>query len=446
MNYSEETINRVKELPMADVAERLGVRRARGANTKYHCFNHTAHAHGDRNPSLSIHQEGGIDLFKCFGCGLGGTNVDLVMKCQNVDFKEAVEWLANTFGIELERGSRKRAKRNERVVNFDRPSPYQRKKPELRLTGYNYDLPAETQEIYQDLYDVATEMSEQNTPELAKWWRERGFSDETAKEYGWRVITPEIWREVLECYEYPLLAKAGLVSENRAELGDFMKRYDTHNVITPYFDHAKRNDVDERKVLYIRFRTLDPTKNAKYLSPTGTKPVIYGLNNIADWINYRFCPDPTPNVKAVIEVMGTCERLNLTPPLFVSESETDSMAIKEMARLQGQQVYSVSLSGGQKNPESLLVLELAEAVKCMKGEDVNINIITDRDPTGETFFNAVATALYRVGFNEKRLVKWQRWDKRAKDPNEHLQMYVRQKNRTTEQPNGLHSVNNAKNN
>ena len=47
--------------------------------------------HEDRNPSLSIDIE--QNLFQCFGCLVGGTQIDFVMKYFNYDFKQSCEYL-----------------------------------------------------------------------------------------------------------------------------------------------------------------------------------------------------------------------------------------------------------------------------------------------------------------------------------------------------------------
>ncbi|TEB14614.1 DNA primase [Pelotomaculum sp. FP] len=52
---------------------------------------------GDRNPSLVIYTHS--NRWHCFGCGQGGSTIDLAMKAFNIDFKEAVQIMAADFGI-----------------------------------------------------------------------------------------------------------------------------------------------------------------------------------------------------------------------------------------------------------------------------------------------------------------------------------------------------------
>lgn len=56
--------------------------------------------HNDRkNPSLSVDPQN--RLFKCFGCGAGGTVIQFIMAKENLDFMEAVKLLADRAGVAM---------------------------------------------------------------------------------------------------------------------------------------------------------------------------------------------------------------------------------------------------------------------------------------------------------------------------------------------------------
>lgn len=56
--------------------------------------------HNDRkNPSLSVDPQN--RLFKCFGCGAGGTVIQFIMAKENLDFMEAVRFLADRAGVAM---------------------------------------------------------------------------------------------------------------------------------------------------------------------------------------------------------------------------------------------------------------------------------------------------------------------------------------------------------
>lgn len=47
--------------------------------------------HNDGSPSLKIYEK--TNSWHCFGCGAGSNQIDFIMKDQNMDFKEAVDYL-----------------------------------------------------------------------------------------------------------------------------------------------------------------------------------------------------------------------------------------------------------------------------------------------------------------------------------------------------------------
>ena len=53
--------------------------------------------HEERTPSFCVNA---VDkLYHCFGCGKGGDTIEFVRDTQGLDFVDAVEWLADRFGI-----------------------------------------------------------------------------------------------------------------------------------------------------------------------------------------------------------------------------------------------------------------------------------------------------------------------------------------------------------
>ena len=76
-------LQKLRDLPIEEVAERLGLRVVR----------HKAVCpfHDDHHASLSFKVS--KNTFRCFVCGAHGGTIDLVMKYLNKDFKEACRWL-----------------------------------------------------------------------------------------------------------------------------------------------------------------------------------------------------------------------------------------------------------------------------------------------------------------------------------------------------------------
>ena len=75
----------IRATPIEEVAENLGIGIVR----------HMALCpfHNDKHPSL--HFDLKKNRYKCFACGASGNVIDLVMRYNNMEFKEAINWIGN---------------------------------------------------------------------------------------------------------------------------------------------------------------------------------------------------------------------------------------------------------------------------------------------------------------------------------------------------------------
>jgi DNA primase len=58
------------------------------------CFSHT-----ERSPSFFVYRQS--QQCHCFGCGLQGNALELVMEYLRMDAPSAMKWLSDTFGVPL---------------------------------------------------------------------------------------------------------------------------------------------------------------------------------------------------------------------------------------------------------------------------------------------------------------------------------------------------------
>jgi DNA primase len=94
---SNESLERVKQA--ADVIEVISAHtdlRRQGARYVGLCP-----FHEERTPSFSVEPQ--EKLYHCFGCGVGGDVIKFVEEKEGLGFTEAVEMLADRYGVELER-------------------------------------------------------------------------------------------------------------------------------------------------------------------------------------------------------------------------------------------------------------------------------------------------------------------------------------------------------
>ena len=76
-------LQKLRDLPIEGVAERLGLRVSRHKTL--------CPFHDDHSPSLSFSVR--RNTYRCFVCGASGDSISLVMRHLNLDFKEACRWL-----------------------------------------------------------------------------------------------------------------------------------------------------------------------------------------------------------------------------------------------------------------------------------------------------------------------------------------------------------------
>ena len=78
-------LDEIRGTPIEEVAENLGIGIVR----------HMALCpfHNDKHPSL--HFDLKKNRYKCFACGASGNVIDLVMRYNNMEFKEAINWIGN---------------------------------------------------------------------------------------------------------------------------------------------------------------------------------------------------------------------------------------------------------------------------------------------------------------------------------------------------------------
>ena len=160
--------------------------------------------HSEKSPSFSVSPS--KQFYHCFGCGKTGNAIGFLMEHAGMSFVEAVQDLAQQFGLQ---------------VPEDDASPQDRARA------------AEQRQRQHTLTDVlekaATAYQKQlKTSERAiSYFKGRGVSGRVAKQFG-LGYAPEGWRSlasVFPNYDDPLLVESGLVILSEEE-GQDAKRYD----------------------------------------------------------------------------------------------------------------------------------------------------------------------------------------------------------------------------
>lgn len=108
-----DTVDRIKE--RVDIVDLIGGRvqlRRAGRNLKGLCP-----FHQEKTPSFVVFPDS--QHYHCFGCGKSGDIFTFVMDTENLDFRDAMEQLAQRAGVEIKRsGSAKRDDRREALIEL----------------------------------------------------------------------------------------------------------------------------------------------------------------------------------------------------------------------------------------------------------------------------------------------------------------------------------------
>jgi len=347
---------KLKAINIKDIWQALGYELPRG-NSNARCFGVT-HKNGDRNPSMGLDTK--TNRYKCFACGISGDGIELVKQARGLDFRGATEWLSDAFRVDISQNNKKPTQSYIDRQNTPIKPVNSYKQEPIRNASHSYELP-EHITIYRAFYGLTAEPNK----DLKAFWSERGLSDELLKQAGWRSITKDTYLKLAKQFSTKELIDAGLLTE--LPNGEIKPLFYKHTVAVPFFD------IDE--LIYLRARTLDPTVKAKYLAPRNTSPPIYNYQAIASYDGNQ--------------------------PLYITESETDALALTEMGKT------AIALVGGQKHPDSLVVREAMHLITKGLSKKLNIRIVTDRDSTGEQFFTNIAKALYLSGIASDRIEMYQ---------------------------------------
>jgi DNA primase len=246
---SPESLERVKQT--ADIVEVISAHtdlRRQGARMVGLCP-----FHDERTPSFSVDPQ--EKLYHCFGCGVGGDVIKFVEEKEGLGFAEAVEVLADRFGVEIEREQedpRAEAKRRHR-----------RRLEQLldRTAGYYASY----------LWDS------QEAGKAREYLAGRGLSEEALRGFG-VGFAPSAWDKILvrgqqAGFGVNELAQVGLVQKNRdgREYDRFRSR-----IMFPIRDRRGRT-------LGFGGRAMRSEQGAKYVNTAETdffhkSQLLYGVD------------------------------------------------------------------------------------------------------------------------------------------------------------------------
>ena len=95
VRYSDELLDEIRSRnDIVDVISQYVTLKRKGRN-----FFGLCPFHNEKSPSFSVSPD--KQIFKCFGCGVGGNVFHFISKVENISFGESVQMLAERAGVEL---------------------------------------------------------------------------------------------------------------------------------------------------------------------------------------------------------------------------------------------------------------------------------------------------------------------------------------------------------
>jgi DNA primase len=246
---SPESLERVKQA--ADIVEVVSAHtdlRRQGARYVGLCP-----FHEERTPSFSV--EPTEKLYHCFGCGVGGDVIKFVEEKEGLSFTEAVELLADRYGVELEREQ-------------EDPRAEARRQQRRRLE----QLLDRTAAFYANYLWESTEATK-----ARDYLAERGLGEEALRAFG-VGFAPSAWDQILvrgqrAGFSVDELRGVGLVQRGRSggEYDRFRER-----IMFPIRDRRGR-------VLGFGGRAMRSDQGAKYVNTAETdffhkSQMLYGVD------------------------------------------------------------------------------------------------------------------------------------------------------------------------
>lgn len=199
--------------------------------------------HSEKTPSFSVSPSKSI--FKCFGCGVGGDVITFIMKRENLNFPEAVEFLAEKYNV--------------------------------RLSEYK-DENKEARDNRNRLYDINREAAMHflnnlsSSPKAQKYLRDRGLSDKTIRAYG-LGYSKDSWTDL-----YDHLTKLGYKEEELLDL-NLISKSKNGNYIDRFRDRVMFPIINRNnKVIAFGARGFGDAK-PKYLNSRET-PIFHKGSNL----------------------------------------------------------------------------------------------------------------------------------------------------------------------
>ena len=210
--------------------------------------------HQEKTPSFVVNPN--KNIFKCFGCGVGGDSFTFIMEHEKFSFPEALRYLANKYHIEIE----------ETQTSTEDKQAQDEKESLMIILSYAAKF-----------YQHQLSETEEGKAIGLSYFKERGFLEDTIQAFQ-LGYAPDSYDSLLKDalkngYNNELLLKTGLIKEKNDKAYDFFRdrvMFPIHNV--------------SGKVIAFAGRILRKSENQpKYINTAETElyhksQILYGIS------------------------------------------------------------------------------------------------------------------------------------------------------------------------
>lgn len=287
MQYDIETL---EQIPINEVIEAFGGsykmdKKPGKRQYNMHCCNGSAHNESDKKPSLTVWTD--INICKCqAGCPVKGNPIAVARAMFNDNFKQACEWLHDTFGIPYIDGTKakkakefKKAKPKEpEYLTFDKSKRFQKIKVSNWLEKYDELTKSQRLKlVYTYLYRFSLTT---NIEPLEKYYSSRKIAHIHMDKIGYLSIddVEKISKELIDHFPIEDLVEFGIFNDAKHKYFPLSWKKVKNALVIPSF--SLYSDLVEG----FMFRPIDKETNKWFTGkedrlsiPSILKPMPFGV-------------------------------------------------------------------------------------------------------------------------------------------------------------------------
>ncbi|MCL2386142.1 MAG: DNA primase, partial [Defluviitaleaceae bacterium] len=210
--------------------------------------------HNESTPSFSVNRD--KQIFYCFGCNAGGNVISFIKRIENMDFPDALKFLANR-------------------VNFNLPE--KSTSPQAKIQSAARETAAKLNKLAARFYYDYLHGDGANSANAIKYLEDRGVNPTLMRRFG-LGLSPDAWDGLLKKFaETPPedFETAGLAKKSQKNDSRHYDRF-RNRLMFPIIDHRGR-------VIGFGGRVMGESEEAKYINSPETalflkSECLYGLN------------------------------------------------------------------------------------------------------------------------------------------------------------------------